>query len=63
MKPYKANIYIYANNADEVAEFERVFYDFVNFKRQQGIAVSAHKMTLALSKFKDNFFLNNFLTK
>lgn len=63
MKPYKANIYIYADNENEVAQFEKAFYDFVNLKRQQGIAVSAQKVTLALYKFKDNFFVNNFLNQ
>lgn len=61
MTPYKATIYIYANGEDEVLEFQQLFYDFVNSKREQGIAVTALKLTQALAKYKDNFFVNNFL--
>lgn len=61
MKPYNATIPIYAETEDEVKAFEKNFYDFVNEKRNQGIAVSAKKMSQALAMFKDNQYLNNFL--
>lgn len=61
MTPYKANIYIYANSEDEVIEFQQLFYDFVNSKREQGIAVTATKLTQALKAFGSNPFLNNYL--
>lgn len=61
MQPYNATIPIYAESEDEVKAFEKNFYDFVNEKRNQGIAVSAKKLTQALKMFKDNQYLNNFL--
>lgn len=61
MKAYKATIDIYAENENEVAEFEKMFYDFVNEKRNQGVVVSAKKVSDALSKFKNNFFVTNYL--
>lgn len=61
MQPYNATIPIYAETEDEVKAFEKNFYDFVNEKRNQGIAVSAKKMSQALAMFRDNAYLNNFL--
>lgn len=61
MQAYNATIPIYAETEDEVKAFEKNFYDFVDEKRSQGIAVSAKKMSQALAMFKDNQYLNNFL--
>lgn len=61
MQPYQAKIFIYADNENEVKEFEQIFYDFVNGKREQGIAVKAKKLTEALAKFHNNYFVNQFL--
>lgn len=61
MKPYNVTIPIYAETEAEVEAFRKDFYDFVDGKRQQGIAVSAKKMSQALAMFKDNQYLNNFL--
>lgn len=61
MKPYESRIYLYAENEAEVAEFEKAFYNFVNAKREQGIAVNAKKLTEAITKFKDNTFVTNYL--
>lgn len=61
MQPYQAKFFIYAESESEVAELERVLYDFVNTKREQGVAVRASKLTEALTKYRDNFFVTNFL--
>lgn len=61
MKAYQATIYVYAEDESEVKELEKRFFDFVNEKRNQGVAVSAKKMTAALEKFKNNYFVNNYL--
>lgn len=61
MKPYKATIYLYAESEEEVKHFEQVFYDFVNNKREQGLAVTATKLSDAIGKFRNNPFLNNFI--
>ena len=61
MQPYQAKFFIYADNEAEVAELEKTLYDFVDSKRQQGVAVRASKLTEALTKYKDNFFVTKFL--
>lgn len=57
----KVTIPIYANSEDEAREFEQKFRAFVAAKREQGIAVTAQRMTEALDKFHNNYFLNKFL--
>lgn len=61
MQPHKATIYVYANSEEEVREFERTYHSFVNEKREQGIAVSARKLTSALKQFANNFLVAKFL--
>nr|DAI94476.1 MAG TPA: hypothetical protein [Bacteriophage sp.] len=61
MKPYKIEFYIYADSEEEIREAERAAHAFVSSNYQQGIIVSARKITDALNRFKDNFFVKTFL--
>lgn len=61
MQPYKIEFYAYADSETEAKTLEKALYDFVNSKREQGIAVRASKLTDALTKYKNNYFVNNFL--
>lgn len=61
MQPYKIEFYAYCENEDEAKELSKALYDFVNHKREQGVAVRAKKLIEALTKYKDNFFVTNFL--
>lgn len=61
MKAYNITIPIYADSDSEAQELERQFYDFVAEKRTQGIAVKACKLSDALKRFRDNYFVINFL--
>lgn len=61
MKPYKIEFYIYADSEAEAREVERAAHAFVSSNYQQGIIVSARKITDALNRFKDNFFVKTFL--
>lgn len=45
----------------EVKELQDTFHALVNAKRDKGIAVTAAALTTALTRFKDNFFVDNFL--
>lgn len=63
MTPYKIEFYAYCDDEAEAKELSQALYDFVNTKREQGVAVRAKKLTEALSKFKDNYFVTNFLKK
>jgi hypothetical protein len=55
------SFYIYCDNESDANELAQALHDFVDDKRKIGIAVTAKKLTNALNKFKDNFFVNNFL--
>ena len=45
MKPYKIEFYIYADSEEEIREAERAAHAFVSSNYQQGIIVSARKIT------------------
>ncbi|MBD5367239.1 MAG: hypothetical protein HDR82_09645 [Bacteroides sp.] len=61
MQPLPITFYAYCEYEGEAKELERALYDFVNAKREQGVAVRAAKIAEALRKYKDNFFVTNFL--
>lgn len=61
MTPYKIEFYAYCEDEAEAKELSKALYDFVNTKREQGVAVKAKKLTEALARFKDNIFVTNFL--
>lgn len=63
MKPYKINLFIYAENDAEASKLEKALYEFISMKREQGIAVKASCLCDAIEKFKDNIILNNYLKK
>lgn len=61
MQPTIIKFYAYCESEAEAQELEKALYDFVDAKRQQGVAVRAAKLTEALKKYKDNFFVTQFL--
>lgn len=61
MKPYEIKIYLYAENEAEAREAQQAAYEFVSGNYNEGIIVTARKCTEALRKFKNNFFVKNFL--
>ena len=61
MQPLPITFYAYCESESEAKELEKALYDFVNTTREQGIAVKAAKLTEALTKYKDNFFVTKFL--
>lgn len=61
LKPYKIDLFVYAENAKEAQALQDELKAFVNEKRQQGIAVTASALLSALRKFKNNQLLFNFL--
>ena len=63
MRPYKINLFIYAENDAEASKLEKALFDFVSKKRERGIAVKASCLYDALERFKDNIIVNNFLNK
>ena len=61
MQPIEIKFYAYCESEAEAKDLEKALYDFVNAKREQGVAVRAAKLTEALTKYKDNFFVTKFL--
>lgn len=61
MQPIEIKFYAYCENEVEAKELEKALYDFVSAKREQGVAVRAARLTEALAKYKDNFFVTKFL--
>lgn len=61
MKPYKVEIYVYAETEEEAMAVHKAAKDFVKAKYEKGILVTADKIVSALTRFKDNAIVNNFL--
>ena len=61
MQPIQIKFYAYCENEAEAKELEQALYEFVETKRQQGVAVRAAKLTEALTRYRDNYFVTNFL--
>lgn len=61
MQPLPITFYAYCESEAEAKELEKALYNFVNTKREQGIAVRANKITEALNKYRDNYFVTKFL--
>ena len=61
MQPFPIQFYAYCESEAEAKELEKALYDFVNTKREQGVAVRGSKLTEALTKYRDNYFVTQFL--
>lgn len=61
MKPYKIEVYVYAESEDEAMAAQKAMRDFVRSRYEKGILVTAGRLTDALTRFKDNVFVNQFL--
>lgn len=60
MQPFKIEIYVYAENADEAAKVQRSAINFVKEKYNCGILISADKLSKAIEKFKDSYIVNQY---
>ncbi len=63
MKPAMITFYVYAEDNSEAERLQRELYEFVNSKYEQGVLITADKLREAISRFKDNVLVNNFLKK
>jgi hypothetical protein len=54
MLPFRIDMYVYANSAEEALELEKKLKEFVSMKRNQGVVVSAAKLSRALDVFGNN---------
>ncbi|MBR5862853.1 MAG: hypothetical protein IKZ08_05965 [Bacteroidales bacterium] len=60
MKPYKIEIYVYADSEEQAAQVQAAARDFVRKKYEKGILVTAEKLASALRRFEDNILVNQF---
>lgn len=60
MKPYKIQIYVYAENDQEAEQVAQSAKEFVKKKYAQGILITADKLSAALERFADNFIVNQY---
>lgn len=60
MKPYKIEIYVYADSEEKAVEVQNAAKNFVRDKYQKGILVTADKLLNALNKFGNNIMINQF---
>lgn len=62
LQVYSVELKVYAECKAEADALQAELYSFVNHKREQGIAVTASKLIKALQRFRNNIFVNNYLT-
>lgn len=60
MKPYKIQIYIYAENDQQAEQVAQSAKAFVKKKYEQGILITADKLSAALDRFADSFIVNQY---
>lgn len=61
MKPIMITFYAYAEDNSDGERLQRELYEFVSQKYDEGILITADKLREAISRFKDNILVNNFL--
>lgn len=54
-------MYVYAESEEKAIAVQKAMKDFVRSKYDAGILVTADKIISALTRFKDNIFVNQFL--
>lgn len=57
MQPYKIDFYIYAESQEEIEECRQAIHTFIEENRSEGRAVTAKKLSTALSRWKDNMLV------
>ena len=60
MQPFKIEIYVYAENAEEAAKVQQSAINFVKEKYKSGILITANKLSSAIEKFKDSYMVNQY---
>lgn len=61
MKPYKVEIYLYAESEQEAQAAAQAAYNFVKKNYEAGVLVTAKKFTEIVNKFGNNPIVRNFI--
>lgn len=60
MQGYEVKFNVYATSQDEAEAATKAIKSFINDMAGKGIAVTATKLTDAISKWKNNVFVTNY---
>lgn len=60
MSGYEIKFNVYANSQEEAELATAAIKDFISAKAMQGIAVTASKLTEAVRRYRDNYFVTNY---
>lgn len=60
MKGYEVKFNVYADTQDEADLAVAAIKGFISEYASRGIAVTAKKITEAVARFKDNYFVENY---
>ena len=60
MKGFEVSFKVYAGSQEEADVASRAIRQFVDAKARQGIAVTAAKLAEAVSRWHDNYFVNQY---
>ena len=61
LRVYEIKFKLYAESQAEADALQVELMEFVNYKREQRVAVTASKLIKALRQFRDSIFVNNYL--
>lgn len=61
MKPYKVEIYLYAESEQEAQAAAKAAYNFVKSNYEAGVLVTAKKFAEIVNKFGNNPIVRNFI--
>ena len=60
MKGYEMRFNVYANSQEEADQASEAVKAFVTQLAMKGVAVTAEKITAAVGKWKDSYFVTNY---
>ena len=60
MGGYEVRFNVYANSQEEADRASEMIKSFISEKARLGVAVTADKVTSAIIRFKDNYFVTNY---
>lgn len=60
MGGFEVRFNVYAENQAQADAASAAIKGFISAKARQGIAVTADKLTQAVEKWQDNYFVNNY---
>lgn len=60
MSGYEIKFNVYADSQEEADRASEAVKAFISEKAKQGIAVTANKLSEAIGRFKDSYFVTNY---